>query len=64
MAQKAAELDTWSQLVLENLATIPADAETVTLTMAGGTPVLVRFDRAKYGSPHEQAIAAAEMAGK
>ena len=64
MAEKAAELERWSALVLDNLDTIPAGATSAVVHDDFGTPVVLQFDTAKYASPREQAEAEARMARK
>ena len=63
MAEKAQALDAWAKLVMDHLDVIPEDAESVTL-LHNGVPVLVRFDRAKYATPREEAAGHSDMAAK
>ena len=63
MAEKAASLDAWSKLVMDHLELIPEGAESATL-VHDGVPVTVRFDRAKYATPREEAAGHSDMAAK
>lgn len=63
MALKAEELARWSELVLDNADSIPGDAATAIVSV-DGTSVVLQFDREKYSSPREEALAEARMAAK
>ena len=65
MVSKAEELEKFSQLILTNRDRIPSDASTAVVSVEGSaTMVVLQFDRIKYGSPREEALAHLRMARK